>query len=280
LDAGQYPVVSIGGTVEPGPAPPSAKTGTRKDYDERTRTGRPAARPGEGTSGGAWTAGGAATTWQASAAASVFSGTEVESVQVVPSVEDAYPQVRCSSALGMDVLTVWVEPIAGLPLSALLVTLVPHDPGLWPAAWAWWDTGIWIGHRHTNYPDGSICSFERRDGTWRKTDPVALLLDLHVLWVARHMHLTYLGRWPGRQVMHTAHERLTEHRPGELCGCDSGSLYDVCHKNEDLRIPPHRRLEEFRKRFGHGHRVPPPEMVEWLCGRRDSPPDIERLFSR
>ena len=66
----------------------------------------------------------------------------------------------------------------------------------------------WIGPRHTNFPDGSICAYDIRDATWAFGDSLVELLDLYTLWALRHLHLSTLGRWPGAQSIPHAYERI------------------------------------------------------------------------
>ena len=78
------------------------------------------------------------------------------------------------------------------------------------------------------------------------------------------MFLHHFGRWPGRQSLHTAYERVTDHEPGELCGCDSAILYESCCRVPDLRQSPAARWIEFQEKFGSGHRSPPISVVTWV----------------
>jgi hypothetical protein len=59
------------------------------------------------------------------------------------------------------------------------------------------------------------------------------LLDLQIVWIARHLYLRRFGRWPGRQVLHTAFERLRE---------------ECCLASD--RRAPQGGLREFLRRFG------------------------------
>jgi hypothetical protein len=57
-------------------------------------------------------------------------------------------------------------------------------------SWAFYSSAVgvfWIGPRHTNFPDGSICAFEPRDGTWCFGDSLVELLDLYTVWAIRHI---------------------------------------------------------------------------------------------
>ena len=82
-------------------------------------------------------------------------------------------------------------------------------------AWGFWThplaSATWIGPRHTNFPDGSICAFHPTDGTWLIGDPIVQLLDLYSVWAVRHLHLTVVGRWPGPQAVIHPYERILFH---------------------------------------------------------------------
>jgi len=73
-------------------------------------------------------------------------------------------------------------------------------------SWGFWREyaiGVrWIGPRHTNFNDGSICAFEPTDGTWTFGSSLVQLIDLYSVWALRHLHFELFGRWPGRQVAH------------------------------------------------------------------------------
>ncbi len=147
-------------------------------------------------------------------------------------------------------------------------------------SWAWWGPGlIWIGPRHTNYPDGSICSFEPKDlDAWQRGKSLRDLLDIHAVWIVRHLFLRYFGHWPGDQVFHTAYERLKEHRPGELCGgCRSGLRYEDCCRILDYRLDPVERVISFMRQFGNLDRNPPKAVSEFVYGGRKAPPSLHDL---
>lgn len=106
-------------------------------------------------------------------------------------------------------------------------------------SWAFWTSGMvgasWIGPRHTNFPDGSVCAFEPKDGTWTFGDSLVTLLDLYTGWAFRHLHLELRDRWPGPQAGHWAYERLHEIAADEHCPCGmSGRLYGECCQPKDL----------------------------------------------
>jgi hypothetical protein len=152
-----------------------------------------------------------------------------------------------------------IRPVLGHKDSAAIVLVYPFDPIYPIRCWAWWDVGVWVGPRHTNYGDGSVCAFEPADtiGAWRPGDPLLQMLDYIACWIARHIFLKRIGRWPGPQSLHTALERLTDHAHDELCGCGSRELYDACHRPRDLAMSESERRIEFLRFCPHPFRHPP-----------------------
>ncbi len=115
---------------------------------------------------------------------------------------------------------------------------------------------IWIGPRHTNYGHGSVCSFDT-DNVLQCENPLLRQIDLISCWIVRQIHLLHFDFWPGPQRLHTAHERMTEHQPGELCGCGELVPYELCHKPTDELMTPEQRLAEFKRQFPNPSRKPP-----------------------
>ena len=245
LDLDRQPLIHDHGQVEPGPhhprrnRPDEAPLDEAKEVNANVRSGRnegssrPPSGPREGTSNrGAPDRPGTKTPQ-----APVLSSPKLsERVRMdLQEAVGAYPRMRIRLAPEFIELHVWVWPLRGIYDGAFLLTRVPLNDESYPRAWAWWDTGAWIGPRHTNIPDGSICSHELQDGSWRPGRPLRKLIDLNVLWVVRHIHLRHLKRWPGRQVIHTSYERFFEQEPTELCGCDSRRRYHECCRESDSR---------------------------------------------
>jgi hypothetical protein len=162
-----------------------------------------------------------------------------------------------------------VKPVQGLSDEAFLVTRYPFDSRERVASWGWWSIGVWIGPYHTYYGDGSICAYEVADGTWTHRDPLWKLLHLNTLWVVRQMHSLHFGRWPGKQILHTAYERLRDHRPGELCGCGSIRLYDDCHRGLDTQRSFSEVKAEFDARCSSPERKPSREVLRFLFPTRE-----------
>jgi hypothetical protein len=164
----------------------------------------------------------------------------------------------------------------GLTRKATFLTHIPFDRGGRASAWGYWTTAVsasWIGPRHTNFPDGSICAFEPRDGTWSVGDKIVKLLDLYTLWALRHLHLEVFGRWPGHQSVPIPYERLQELKDDELCGCDQADLlYSECCKPADLALDRQEAFADFLRLTG-GHREPPKLVVPVILGLEAPPED-------
>lgn len=154
----------------------------------------------------------------------------------VEEVRSAYPGARIWSTEGGFWLRTESGLLPGLQRTAEFVTAVPFVSSVMPRSWAFWHGSVWIGPRHTNFPDGSVCSFEPRDNTWKSGHSLVTLLDLHSIWAVRHLHYEKFGRWPGRQAVAHPSERLLEIQPDELCGCDRPTAlpYSECCRSRDL----------------------------------------------
>jgi len=286
MDRGIYPLVHDGGIVEPGQSCSRSEESGKEGISDGRETSRgSAAGSWEGTTGRQRTSGRPTPKGPGppSLTSSILSELELngEAAGDLEGVAGAYPQVEFRPAPNLLWLLNSIEPIRALGETALLVTAYPLDPGYDVVSWAWWGPGlIWIGPRHTNYyPSGSICSFEPIDRTWRRGQPLANLLDLHVVWIVRHLFMRRFGRWPGQQFFHTAWERLNEHRPGELCGgCDSGRRYEDCCRSLDQAINPVERLVSFMIKIGGNWKRRPPSAVrEYVYGCRKIPPSLSDL---
>jgi hypothetical protein len=130
----------------------------------------------------------------------------------------------------------------GLDRTATFLLAIPFDPGSFPRAWGFWklpDGPKWIGPRHTNFTDGSICAFVPDSGTWRPGDPLDLLLDLYSVWALRHLYLEQFDRWPGAQYSPHPFYSLVEFKADELCSCD---LYDPPQQYGLCCRPQHMRM--------------------------------------
>lgn len=135
--------------------------------------------------------------------------------------------------------------------------------------WAFWadpmSLPVWIGPRHTNFGDGSICAFEPADGTWAFGDGLVDILDIYTVWALRHLHLRHTARWPGPQSVHRPYERLLEIRPEERCGCPAPQgTYGECCRPRDLARNRIADAVDFAIFSRWEIRRPPPEVVRFM----------------
>lgn len=197
--------------------------------------------------------------------------------QQLEGVQRAYP----GAALDLDQHGVWLfarsQLLAGLSREAIFLVALPDTPLVEPRAWAFWQQGkeaTWIGDRHTNFFDGSICAYSPTiDRAWSPGGDLRTLLDLYSLWALRHLHVEVLGRWPGKQYALLApnghpmpYYRLVEFKDDELCSCDSGGRYGACCKPRDLTCDFMIEMQRFRAvHGGRGirDRRPPEPILRW-----------------
>lgn len=149
-------------------------------------------------------------------------------------------------------------------------------------AWGFWlGAGVaasWIGPRHTNYPDGSICAFDAADETWTFGDSLVTLVDMYSAWAVRQLYLEQFGRWPGPQSSSHAYERLMEFSDSDHCSCGvHGARYGECCKGVDK----HPRLLANAVNFGFAvafrQRKPPASVIALALHRTSAPPLIATL---
>lgn len=148
--------------------------------------------------------------------------------------------------------------------------------------WGFWPDNTWIGPRHTNFPDGSICSFEPADCTWVPGDSIVALLDLHTLWSLRHLHLAVFNKWPAQQCVRHSYERIPELEPDEMCGCDSakGKSYSKCCQAKDLEKNRVRAAITFSLTDNGSIRQPPSSIRKVLQTFHNPPqPDLNGCFA-
>jgi hypothetical protein len=171
--------------------------------------------------------------------------------------------------------------LTGLPRTAAFLIGVPDSPGMVPKAWAYWRHAgeyRWIGSRHTNFGDGSICAFSPEDNVWSEGGSLTALVDLYSVWAMRQLHLEVYGRWPGKQYTLTCSDtraqafyRLRECRDSELCGCGSETTrYAECCKPLDSRYNFVEMANAFLKQTPGGFvsRHPPEAVTSFIV--RDS----------
>jgi hypothetical protein len=152
-----------------------------------------------------------------------------------------------------------------------------------PRAWAFWKLGDFpkfIGPRHTNFPDASICAFVPDAATWNQSDGLVALVDLYSTWVFRHLYLQHFGRWPGPQHGPTALYRRTEFSPDEWCGCSSGKRYGDCHEAADRILPEDEAAAEHRRVMGSDYRdrKPPRSISKFVRSRFKKVPSFKEVY--
>jgi hypothetical protein len=187
---------------------------------------------------------------------------------------EAYPGLRSWKVKNGTWLCARSKPIVDLPDTAMFFVYIPEKPCESIRAWGYWvePEHTWIGPRHTNFNDGSICAFNPADATWTPDQGITNLLDLYTLWSVRHLHLREFGYWPGLQVAHHPYERLTEQSDVELCGCGSSNkTYEECCFESDDALDRHALLRNYLMAFKMGTRCPPIEVAKFSICLNDPP---------
>ena len=195
-------------------------------------------------------------------------------------VENAYPNVKVwRQSEGMWLFTE-SSLLEGLEKKAAFLTAIPFTYHIPVRSWGFWTSPVfkqWIGPRHTNFPDGSICAFEPRDKTWLTGGDIVKLLDLYSLWALRHLYFELFGRWPGRQSIYHPFERLTELKDNEFCGCEKSNLfYADCCKKQDLERNQIADIFDFWRKYGKVRQ--PPTIVKDFVWTLSSPPPIREIL--
>lgn len=195
-------------------------------------------------------------------------------------VAEAYPGAVAVSTSDCIWLRTDCLLLSGLDDSATVISVLPlYDKS--PRSWGFWSDGTWVGPRHTNFPDGSICSFEPSDNTWAPGDSIVALLDLHTLWLLRHLHYRCLGWWPGSQCVRHPYERIAELKSNEKCGCDkrSGKSYKDCCQLQDENLSLLRLAVNFTITHDGGIRQLPASVRKLMHSFSD-PPSFSQLESQ
>jgi hypothetical protein len=175
--------------------------------------------------------------------------------------------------------------LPGLAQEATFLVALPFQTGLLPRTWAYWSgAGVprWIGPRHTNFQDGTVCAFSPDENAWSEGGDLRTLLDLYSVWTLRHLHLDLTGLWPGKQYAMigsrpelSALYRISECEPQELCGCGSEKLtYAECCQPKDSALPRMALIELFMREIpgGFASRRPPPQIDSFIKDQTDLPP--------
>lgn len=284
LNRNIFPFVKNGGIVVPNTNPASLLSLGLESQNERQRPERPATR--------AWTrpARGQRSTsrpwkpWEACHPTSVVS-TAIKATyeQQIDELKKAYPNTKIwREEKGLWLLT----ESAVLPehwRKAIFFTGISFAYPFSVRSWGFWEGGLlrepkWIGPRHTNFPDGSVCAFEPTDRTWLIGQSIVKLLDLYTVWALRHLHLEIFGRWPGYQAVSHPCERLLELREDEFCGCRNlGNLYGECCQKNDFARDRVADAVAFSLYTGGEPRTPPDSILKFIC-RKTDPPRMREVF--
>lgn len=269
LDVGVLPTVFNRGVIRPETSPVVLKPSGLEKADARQQSTRSETRPWERPAGGQGTSGQS----RASDSGTPFvqSGLRSRYAEGVGECRDAYPGLLSFPQERQMWLFAESDLIEGLDRRAAFVLQLPYTTRRPVRAWGFWTTTVsktWIGPRHTNFPDGSICAFEPRDRTWVPGGSVTALLDFYSLWAVRHLYLEKYGKWPGRQSVHIPAERLVELGDDEFCGCDIPlGTYAQCCKASDQANTSGSDLLDFAMKA----RMPPEEVTRFVWNPTSPP---------
>lgn len=285
LDLDIYPSIQNGGVVVPSTSTGvNPHLGDKEANNERERQGRPETGPWTGSA-----------RWQrqtdrggtSNSAPSVLStDLQVTYEGELSSVQEAYPGTRIwRQSDGLWLLSESTL-LPGLQQKAIFLTGIPFVRTRFVRSWGFWSGvplkyPVWIGPRHTNFPDGSVCAFDPKDGVWSIGDPLVRLLDLYTLWALRHLHLQKLGRWPGKQVASLPYERISEFSENEFCGCEKYyKLYRDCCRDKDLNRNLFDEYNDFLLHTGGAVRNPPDSVVKFMQLQKVVPSICDLLKER
>lgn len=277
LDAGILPTVFNRGVIRPESSSVVLKPSGQENADARQQSTRPATRPWERPARGQGTSGQSGAS--DSGAPFVQSGLRLRYAEGVGECRDAYPGLLSFPQEKQMWLFTESYLIEGFGRRAAFAVQLPYTSKKPVRAWGFWTTAVsksWIGPRHTNFPDGSICAFEPRDRTWVPGQSLITLLDLYSLWAVRHLYLEKYGKWPGRQSVPIAAERLLELGNDEFCGCEHplGTYARCCKPYDQENITGSDLLN-----FATNTRRPPAEVIRFVW-KPTSPPNRRGLTTR
>lgn len=190
-------------------------------------------------------------------------------------VQRAYPSSRVLHREDGFWLLTESSLLPGLSQKAVFLTGIPYNRTYTVQAWGFWSGTplaypVWIGPRHTNFGNGSVCAFNPSDNTWNPGGSIVKLIDIYTLWALRQLYLQTFGRWPGRQVAHYLSERIVEIKHDELCGCGLATLYGKCHQQEDLsKMTYAEAVKDFSRKAEN--RAPPKAVVDFVRDKAELP---------
>lgn len=270
LDLMVFPRVKNGGVVTPSELAVSFDMGEEKHYEhERRSATQSRKRPtgGQGSPRGAWA--------PRQAAPLVGASLQAHYEDELDAIYRAYPGTKVWLQKDGFWLLAESSLTPGLRQAAIFLVGISYQNSI-AKAWGFWKDPLttlkWIGPRHTNFPDGSICAFHPTDGTWIVGDPLVELLDLYSVWAVRQLYLEEFGRWPGPQAVLHPYERMLELRADEYCGCGRyDKLYGECCRDADLKKNRIAQAVNFLVCFAGGLREPPEEILRTVCYNLEPP---------
>lgn len=284
LDRGEFPVAHTDGILCPADVPQSFQfAGLEKKNDSgRKRSATESRQWSAEQSGAAGESREAGQPGTPDSRPPLLGGNlESQDADDLGALVEAYPATVVQHVEDGTWLTVKSLVISGLPMVATFLLALPRGRLAHARAWGFWvgpNGSSWIGPRHTNFPDGSICAFDKRDGSWKPEFGVIPLIDMYTLWAFRHLHLAWFGRWPGPQSAPHPYERLAELRDGESCGCDHPmGTYRECCKAADESLDRQKLAWSFLIQTDFGRRQPPSAIIAVMEGS-DALPSIREVF--
>ena len=275
LDREIFPEVFDGGVVAPSPAAVPQYLGAE--------TQNVGTRPFPITSGASSFSSGTASATSSEATAWTPSATTpLERASIRAHYEDALDDVHAAypgTRTWHDQDGIWLlsesSIVQGLNRAATFLVAFSWEHAA-AKGWGFWRNRIgsvrWIGPRHTNFPDGSICAFHPAAGTWVFGDPIGALLDLYTVWALRHLHLELFNHWPGPQAVFHPYERRMELHASERCGCGSGRTYRDCCASQDAARKVVPDAVSFAIQFAGGRREPPARVAQFALNLAQPPP--------
>jgi hypothetical protein len=261
-------------------------TQAKENGNERQSKRRPAARSWERSARRKGQTSGSRT----SRTTSRFSGGNLRTAyeEQVMRLTDAYSTLQTFPDKDGIWLLAGSEIVSNLSRGATFLVALPYLAGVGPKAWGYWNSNgriSWMGPRHTNFKDGSICAFSPIEGAWMEGGDLRTLVDLYSVWALRQLFLESFGRWPGKQyalsgedVRMQAYYRLVECKDDELCGCGSENRkYADCCKWSDQQFDITQLMALFLKRVENGFasRRPPVSITHYFEGRSSMPAIVD-----
>lgn len=198
----------------------------------------------------------------------------------IANLREDYPATKCRGEEKGLWLAVPARPLGRSGPQVVFLCVVPDNPEAPVWCWAFWrnrEHCAWIGPRHTNYPDGSVCAFPPNQGYWNDGDSLVSYFDRACEWCLRQLHLCLEGYWPGDQTGMGSYYQLKEGLAREKCFCRSGSEYFECCRDSDLRNLAAGSREAFlsmTRGVDVGRQAPPHQVIQFVIGKRKKFPKI------